>query len=342
MPSLEPGLWFDDRYAVARPVGRGGMAEVYLAHDIVEARSVAVKMLLPRARASRDMRRRLEHEVEVASRIDHPNVTQVFGGGTAPGDVPYLVGEALEGETLRGLLRRERTVQADRLLPLLVQAALGLEAAHRQDVVHCDVKPGNLFLCGPVGEASVLKVFDFGLAQSRDMDLDLEPESIAGTLEYMAPEQVVGDPVDPRADIYGLGIVAFRALTGELPFDTTPTTRLLEHHLFSPVPPPSWLVDDLDPGLEVVVMSAVRKHPANRYASMLDFALDLGRAARGETVIGATLRCEPDQYVPQTELGHQTLKFFAQSMLPSPQSDPVLRRTPGRQPPRVGAPAAPM
>ena len=264
MPSLELGLWFDDRYELARPLGRGGMAEVYLAHDVVEARSVAVKILLPTVRASRDIRRRLQHEVEVSSRLDHPHVSRVFGGGTAPGDIPYLVGEALEGETLRRLLLRERSVPPDRLLGLLIQAALGLEAAHRQDVVHCDIKPGNLFLCGPVGEASVLKVFDFGLAQSMGVDLELQPESIAGTMEYMAPEQVVGDPVDARADIYGLGVVLFRALTGELPFDATPTTRLLGHHLMSPVPPPSWLVDDLDPRLETVVMSSVRKHPANR------------------------------------------------------------------------------
>jgi serine/threonine protein kinase len=313
MACLEPGVWFDDRYQLARPLGRGGMAEVYLAHDLSTAESVAVKVLMPGPRTSPELRRRLRYEGEVSARLAHPNVMRVLAAGTTQENLPYLVAEVLQGETLRQRLRRERTLSPPVLVSLVRQAALGLEAAHAAGVVHCDVKPANLFLCGPIDGECVVKVFDFGLACPSGGADDASSDFAAGTLQYMAPEQVVGDPVGPRADIYGLGVVMFRALTGELPFDTTPTTELLTHQLFSAAPPPSWLVDDLDPGMETIVLTAMRKHPDNRYATMAELAADLDRLLRGEAPAGAPLVQAPDEYVPLTDSGRQVLRVLARS-----------------------------
>jgi serine/threonine protein kinase len=313
MPRLHPGLWFDDRYQVFATLGRGGMAEVYLAHDLVTAESVAVKVLTDQTRKSPELQRRLRYEREVSVHLSHPNLMRAFGGGTAPGELPYLVAEVLEGETLRQRLRRERLIPPLTMVSLVRQAAMGLGAAHSEGVVHCDIKPANLFLCAPSAGECLVKVFDFGLACPAGRMDGSGSQFAAGTLQYMAPEQVVGDPVDLRADVYGLGVVMFRALTGELPFDTTPVTELLAHQLLSAAPPPSWLVDGLDPRIEMIVLTAMRKHPDNRYATMADLAADLERVLRDMPVLGSRLIHAPDEYVPRTESGRQVLQVLAQS-----------------------------
>jgi serine/threonine-protein kinase len=274
--------------------------------------------------------------------MSHPNVMRVFGGGTAARDVPYLVAEVLQGETLRQRLRRERTVSPSTAVSLMRQAALGLGAAHAEAVVHCDIKPANLFLCAGGEDECLVKIFDFGLACPAGGTDASGSEFAAGTLQYMAPEQVVGDPVDPRADVYGLGVVMFRALTGELPFDTTPVTELLTHQLLSAAPPPSWLVDGLDPRIETIVLGAMRKHPDNRYASMADLVADLDRVLCDAPVLGAPLRT-PDEYVPRTESGRQVLQVLAQSADHGTEISstharlPVPSVTPGDQQPALSA-----
>ncbi|MBN1607256.1 MAG: serine/threonine protein kinase [Polyangiaceae bacterium] len=343
MPRLHPGLWFDGRYQVIAKLGRGGMAEVYLAHDLVTTESVAVKVLADHARKSPELRRRLRYEREASAQVSHPNVMRVFGGGTAPGELPYLVAEVLQGETLRQRLRRERTVSPLTTVSLMRQAAMGLGAAHAEGVVHCDIKPSNLFLCTTETDECLVKVFDFGLACPAGGNEGSGSEFAAGTLQYMAPEQVVGDPVDPRADVYALGVVMFRALTGELPFDTTPVTELLAHQLLSVAPPSSWLVDALDPRIETIVLTAMRKHPHNRYASMADLLADLDRVLGDEPVLGVPLLHTPDEYVPQTESGRQVLRVLAQSAGPRTElrsthaSPPVSSVAPGDQQPALSA-----
>ena len=146
-------------------------------------------------------------------------------------------------------------------------AAAGLLAAHRAGIVHRDVKPDNLFLLGPLGEPYALKVIDFGMAQSASGSTQSKG-LLLGTVQYMAPEQIVADPVDARTDVYGLGVVMFRMFTGHLPYETDFHTDVLAHQLFSPTPPPSWLSDTIDPRIETVIVTAMRKHPENRYDFM--------------------------------------------------------------------------
>ena len=307
------GARLDDRYEVIRSLGRGGMSEVYLARDLVSAQVVALKVVAPELWGSPQIHRQFLTEATTTSRISHPNVVRLIDYDAAPTRVPYLVFEWLQGETLRAYLNRNKTMPERLVVDLMVQAAAGLEAAHEQQIIHCDIKPDNLFLCGPPGRATALKILDFGLARHQGAGFSPGHETIAGTFEYMAPEQIVAEPVDPRADVYALGVVMFRALTGELPFDTSPATRLVGHHLFSPAPPPSWLADGLDPKLESVVLRAMRKHPQNRYPTMQQFANDLERVRAGLDVTAPPHVHQPDLFRPVSDAGREVLDVLSRS-----------------------------
>jgi serine/threonine-protein kinase len=298
--------------------------------DVDTSQHVALKVLGSIHRASEEHRRRLRREAEIAAAVNHPNVVQILDvGETTHGD-PYLVMELLIGETLADLIAREGALEAERVLPLVREAAAGLDAMHQQGLVHRDVKPNNLFLCGPIGKPECLKVFDFGFARQRARKKS--QGQVLGTLEYMAPEQVVSDPADERADIYSLGMVMYRALTQELPFDHAPPKDMLAHQLISAPPPPSWLLEGLDPGIDAIVLSAIRKDPANRYARMGDLLADLERQLAGMTVLGAPLVNVPDRYEPQSELGQRALRIFRRRQEPDYNSSvppPISRRRAG-------------
>jgi serine/threonine-protein kinase len=185
-------------------------------------------------------------------------------------------------------------------LALAREIASGLVAAHAAGIIHRDVKPGNLFLLRQPAETK-LKLIDFGFAKDT-RDPDAGPSStnvVIGTAQYMAPEQILTDPVDARTDVYGFGAVLFRLLTGHLPFDLDVGVDLFSHQVFSPIPPPSWLVESLDADLEQVVLRCVRKHPENRYPSMQAVLDDLDRIARSEDIQPLPLLRDPDVYNPK-------------------------------------------
>jgi serine/threonine-protein kinase len=194
--------------------------------------------------------------------------------------------------------------------------ASALVAAHRVGVVHRDIKPGNLFLLGPIGEPSGVKVIDFGLAKDTQ-DPEAGPNStnlVLGTAQYMAPEQVLADPVDARTDVYAFGVLLFRTLTGQLPFDLDPGADLFSHQLFSPAPPPSWLIESVDPRLERLILRCMRKHPDNRYPSMqavLDDLLTIAGSDAGEMTDAPPLAPNPDVYQPRNQKGRDAAEALA-------------------------------
>jgi serine/threonine-protein kinase len=175
------------------------------------------------------------------------------------------------------------------------------------------VKPDNFVLLGPIGEPFGLKLIDFGMAKL-STGAGSGTHSILGTVEYMAPEQILMEAVDARTDVYSLGVVMFRLFTGHLPFDTDAPADLLRHQLFSSVPPPSWLDDDLDRRLERMILTATRKSPDNRYANMQLLLDDLN------ALIGVTDRevserppsVAPDAYAPSTDRGAEALGILAE------------------------------
>ncbi len=297
------GCVLKGRYIVHGFVSKGATARVYLAEDIETQTAVAVKMFAPTVALEELMKSRFLREAEVLKRIDHPNVVRVFDIGEQ-GDAPFLVMEALKGETLGERLARVGPLPLDVTLRWVRAAAEGLAATHKAGIIHRDVKPDNIFLVkGEQGDE--IKLIDFGMAR-----FEQEPQSaqgvVMGTAQYMAPEQIVCEPVDERTDVYALGVTMFRMLTGHLPFDVELGTDLLGHQLFSPAPPPSWLDEDLDPRFECLILSAMRKARNNRYPNMEAFLQELQR----EEPQGWPIRTVPDLYAPETDAGREASKFL--------------------------------
>jgi len=303
-----------DRYKVHGYLTRGATARVYLAEDLLDGTPVAVKMLATESSKTAELLPRLLREADALRGIDHPNVVKVLDTGKTAGDVPYLVLEALPGETLGDYLRRQGTPPFELSLALVRQAAQGLCAAHRAGIVHRDVKPDNFVLVGPTTEPYGLKLIDFGMAKLDDSSGNSGTHTILGTVEYMAPEQILAEPVDARTDVYALGVVMFRLFTGHLPFETSQPADLLRHQLFSGLPPPTWLCEDLDARLERMILAAARKHPQNRYASMQELLSDLDvliGVSPGE-VSDRPMPVTPDVYAPSTERGSEALMILAE------------------------------
>ncbi len=193
------------------------------------------------------------------------------------------------------------------------QTAEGLTAVHARGLVHRDIKPGNLFLLGRHGAPFGLKIIDFGMAKLSDSNDASDVQTVLGTIEYMAPEQTMADPVDGRSDIYSFGIMLFRLLTGRLPFQASEGFDLLGHQFFSTVPAPSWFDSSIEPRLDAIVTRATRKHPDNRYPDMLALMTDLDAAVEhsGGEPPHTNLVVEPDVYHPQNQKGREVSELLA-------------------------------
>ncbi len=297
-PTNSVGAILDGRYAVQGLIGRGGMARVYLAEDVRTRRAVAVKILNREVARDPVSHERFLREIEVAASIGHPHVIAVLDAGERADGASFIVLEFLHGESLGELLRRDGVVEEAFAVPMALRAASGLAAAHAKGIVHRDVKPDNLFLVGERGAPYTLKVVDFGMAKLFEGKKLSQSGMAMGTLPYIAPEQALADPVDGRADVYGLGVVLYRMVTGRLPFEQQDDPMLVAHHLFVPPPRPSLAKPGLDPRLEAVILTALRKRPENRYPTMAAMAEDLERilGQRGGSVEPGPLRLEPDLY----------------------------------------------
>ena len=299
-----------DRYEIQWFMDSGGTSEIYLANDRWYQRWVVIKQLTAELAGDPEVRRRFLHEATAAREIDHPNVVQVETVVEPEDQPPFLVMEALVGETLGDMLRRETCLPVPQVLRLVREIASALAATHAAGIVHRDVKPDNIFLLGPPGAPEGLKLIDFGMAKVKTIACS---GIVLGTVQYMAPEQVLVEPVDGRTDVYGLGVMMFRMLTGHLPFESEPRADMLRHQLFSPPPPASWLCDELDPTVDGIVLKAMRKHPENRYPSMLALLDDVVAAidAEPERASSPNLVIAPDWYRPNSEQGEAAFKLLA-------------------------------
>lgn len=317
-PSPKIGLMLGGRYEIVGLLDRGGSSEVYLAKDALGESPVIVKILTEVAAADTQYRERFIVGARLTMALDHPAIVRVLSVETPFGAPPYMIMEALQGESLAQYLDRENTMSQSMTLALARQIATGLVAAHDAGIIHRDIKPANLFLLGPQGSPTGIKIIDFGL--SKDLfNIVSGPASVnlvLGTAQYMAPEQVLADPIDARTDIYAFGIVLFGMLTGVLPFDLNLGPDLFCHQLFSPAPPPSWLLEDIDCRLEQLILRCVRKHPDNRFDSMqslLDELIEIEShpQERPAAVEVPLLRRHPDLYVPQNSEGRGVARDLA-------------------------------
>ena len=310
------GAMLGGRFQIKGFVNKGATARVYLAEDVRSHEQVVVKLFTPDAGQNEERLARFRREAELLMGLSDPNIIKVLSFGELKGR-PYVVTEPLRGESLGDYLRREGSMPADVALAMMRHAALGLVAAHRAGIVHRDVKPGNLFLLGPIGNPYGLKLIDFGLAKGETSSRISAHDIVLGTVEYMAPEQIVNDPTDARTDVYGLGVVMFRVFTGQLPFDVETDLELLAHQVFSPAPPPSWLNDEIDPRIERLILRAMRKRPTNRYPTMQALVADLDvilGLSPGEPVQPPPEPAD-DGYEPSTPTGRRgvdvLLRYFA-------------------------------
>jgi serine/threonine protein kinase len=265
-----------DRYRVDRELGRGGMATVYLAHDLRHDRPVALKVIHPELGAV--LGERFHREIRVAARLGHPHILTVHDSGEADGLLWYSM-PVVDGESLRARLRREGPLPLDEAVRIGRSVAEALDFAHSQGVVHRDIKPENILLFG-----NEPMVADFGIAlavDAADQDrLTLTGLSL-GTPAYMSPEQSLGDTrVDRRSDLYSLGCVVYEMLAGEPPY-TGPTPQAIVAKRLTSPPPPLGAVRDVPDALERVIHQALARNPADRFASGREFARALGEAAAG-------------------------------------------------------------
>ena len=275
------GRVLDGRYAIERRVGEGGMAWVYQAKDQQTGRPVAIKVLMSRLVSDAESIARLRREAGLALKLSHPNVCGLLGHGEMDG-MPYLVMPFLEGETLSQRANRVGPMPAADALPILIEVALGLQHAHDAGVLHRDLKPENVMLV-PDGQNERAVVMDFGLAKERIVGPELNKLTatgiVLGTPEFMSPEQIRGKPLDPRSDVYGLGVLAFELLTGELPFVGETAQETMLNHLTGR-PRRLRQVDPAAPEwLERVIDRALSLAPDARWGSMRDLAEAL-RAGR--------------------------------------------------------------
>jgi YVTN family beta-propeller protein len=239
-------------YRIEALLGRGGMGVVYLADDLRLKRKVALKLLAGELSGNEHFRERFLSESELAASIDHPNILPIYDAGEIAGQL-YIAMRYVDGTDLKQLLHREGPLDPERALAIVGQLAAALDAAHARGLVHRDVKPSNVLL-NLEGHAYLA---DFGL--SRRTTGQTEGTGLVGTIDYVAPEQIRGEPVDGRADLYALGCLLCECLTGEPPFKRDSEAAIIFAHLEEEPPSP--------PGLEIVVARALAKAPEERYSS---------------------------------------------------------------------------
>ncbi|HKQ67945.1 MAG TPA: serine/threonine-protein kinase, partial [Polyangiaceae bacterium] len=271
------GATLGDAYQIVRMVGEGGMGRVYEArHTRLGNKRFAVKMLHAEYARQPDVVARFQREAEAASGIAHPNVVDVYDVHHTEDGRPYLVGEFLEGEELGDFLQRVTKIPAPLAVRIVRQICHALGAAHARGVVHRDMKPENIFLVGNLQNPTV-KVIDFGISKVGDAGGAALTRTgmIMGTPSYMAPEQARGDRVDHRADIYAVGGILYRALTGKKPFDSDDPSATLTQVLTEDPPRPRDLEPSIPQALELVVQRAMAKNAEDRHGSMAELEADL-------------------------------------------------------------------
>jgi serine/threonine protein kinase len=267
------------KYQIVSMIGRGGMAAVYKAFDPGLKRHVAIKVLSAHLAAEPQILQRFEREAITSANLKHPNIVVIHDVGSV-GSVHYIVMEMLEGRTLRDEIKTGGALTLARTLQIIYQLSSALDYAHQNDLVHRDLKPGNIM----IGAGDHVTLMDFGLVKALRAARLTEVGTGVGTLEYMAPEQLGGEEVDARSDVYSLGIVAYEMLAGRTPFRGDTPFNVIQHVMYSPPPPLARLNASAPSSVQHAIERALAKNPAERYASAGQFAQALYGASLGEDI----------------------------------------------------------
>ncbi|HET7648814.1 MAG TPA: Stk1 family PASTA domain-containing Ser/Thr kinase [Gaiellaceae bacterium] len=313
------GRTFDTRYVIERKLGSGGMADVYLAEDQELGRRVALKLLDDRHASDEQFVERFRREAQSAAGLNHPSIVSIFDRGYAEGTY-YIAMEYLDGRTLKELLVKNGPTPVPIAIDYARQILGALAFAHRHGIVHRDIKPHNIV----VGSDGRLKVTDFGIARSGASQMT-EAGSIVGTAQYLSPEQARGAPVDPRSDLYSLGIVLYEMLTGKVPFTGDTPVEIAMKHLSQVPDPPSQLRPNIPHDLDAIVMRALAKDPEQRYASAEEMDADLARVARGVAVSRETEDAMTQVLAGAGISGAQTMVQRPRTTVAPPPAPPAYR-----------------
>jgi serine/threonine-protein kinase len=276
------------RYRLIARLGAGGMSSVYLARHVVIDRLAAVKLLRAELCQDPQHRDRFLREARAVNRIQHENIIEITDFGETPEGQAYLVMEYLPGETLLGLLTRERATPL-RALDIARQVALALGRAHQMNVIHRDLKPDNVLVVPRPDGTDLVKLVDFGIAKILDAPSLTLNNRIFGTPGYIAPEYALGGPATPRTDLYSLGVVLYELSTGCLPFDVRHQNELLLKHVTEAPIPPRRRVPELPEALEQVILKCLAKRPEERHRDAFHLLEDLSRVRDAVQLEGAPL-----------------------------------------------------
>ncbi len=310
----------DNRYALVRALGSGGMAKVYLAHDEVLGRDVALKMLRGAYAEDDEFVERFKREAQSAARLSHPNIVAVYDRGQAEDGSYYIAMEYVAGGTLKERIVRDGALSPGVAAGVAEQISDALSAAHDQGVIHRDIKPQNAL----VTKSGDIKVTDFGIARAAASPSVTATSVVLGTAAYMSPEQAQGKIVEPGSDLYSLGVVLYEMLTGSLPFEAENPVAVSMQHVNEPAPSPRAANPEVPEALDAITLKLLAKNPADRYPSAAALANDLDRLQSGlaPTVVDAektTLMAEPLAPMPQDTT--RAAKTAVAAPRPAPQTE---------------------
>ena len=284
------------RYELLEKIGDGGMAVVYKAKDKLLNRFIAVKILRPEFTKDAAFVENFKRESQAAAGLSHPNVVGVYDVGRE-GNINYIVMELIEGKTLNEIIKEEAPMDYRKVIDITKQVASALKVAHKNKIIHRDVKPHNIM----VTNEGVVKLADFGIAKAVN-DATLSTGSkIIGSVHYFSPEQARGNYVDERSDIYSLGIVMYEMLTGTVPFDGDNPVTVALKHINEEVRPPSEIVSGIPPALERCVLKATSKYQTNRYSSAEELIEELDNIEFVTKVVGNSIFNQSAKVVDEDE-----------------------------------------
>jgi serine/threonine protein kinase/formylglycine-generating enzyme required for sulfatase activity len=280
------GKLLDNRYRLVEKIGEGGMGSIYKAIHTEMGRTCAIKLLTAISTANEEAIARFKREAKMASRIDNPHAVTIYDFGEAEGGELFLAMEYIDGKPLSRLIAQERVLPIDRVIHITSQVAEGLAAAHAMEIVHRDLKPDNIMITRKGADVDYVKVLDFGIAKTMTEDAAdnlTKTGFVLGTPFYMSPEQLLGEKLDPRSDIYSLAIIVYEMLCGKLPFvGDNPQAVMMKRITGEPVPLRA-VAPALSESIEQVVMSGLARDREARIQTVLSFASALRSAAHGGT-----------------------------------------------------------
>ena len=299
-----------DRYELDAVIGSGGMSEVFAATDTLIGREVAVKMLRIDLAKDPNFRERFRREAQNSGRLSHSSIVAVFDTGEVDKDgtsVPYIVMERVQGRNLREVVTEDGVFTPVEAANILIPVCEALQASHDAGIIHRDVKPANIMITNTGG----VKVMDFGIARAVNDSTSAmtQTSAVIGTAQYLSPEQARGKPADARSDIYATGCVMYELVTGKPPFEGESPFAVAYQHVQEDPTPPSDFIADLTPtsavNVDAVVLTAMAKHPADRYQTASEMAADLGRLSRNAVSHAARAHVETEEE-PETRFSTRT------------------------------------